>query len=192
MEQNVFVNGVAPGGLTSRSQVLLLVCYLLKSVGGPLSRNSIIQVIQANGLANYFEVTAAIGELLDRGHVQPTQGDDMLTVTETGSRIAQTLESDLPISVREKAVHAAMKLMTRIKLERENQVEINKTADGFTVVCHVSDGKRELMQVSLLVADRIQAEVIREDFLRDPGRVYAGVLALQTGDVEAFRRMIGV
>ena len=44
----------------------------------------------------------------------------------------------------------------------------------------------------MLVADRIQAEVIREDFLRDPGRVYAGVLALQTGDVEAFRRMIGV
>ena len=85
-----------------------------------------------------------------------------------------------------------MKLMTRIKLEQENQVEINKTSDGFTVVCHVSDGKRELMQLSLLVADRIQAEVIREDFLRDPGRVYAGVLALQTGDMEAFRRMIGV
>ena len=38
----------------------------------------------------------------------------------------------------------------------------------------------------------ITREEAREDFLKDPGRVYAGVLALQTGDVEAFRRMVGV
>ena len=47
------------------------------------------------------------------------------------------------------------------------------------------------MQLSLLVADRIQAEVIREDFLRDRAG-YMQVCSPCRLDMEAFRRMIGV
>ena len=58
------------------------------------------------------------------------------------------------------------------------------------VTCHVSDGKQDLMTLTLLVGDRMQAEAVREHFLNDPTRVYQGVLALQAGDMDSFADLL--
>ena len=37
MEYDAFTGGVAPGGLRSKSDIRILICYMLKSVNAPLS-----------------------------------------------------------------------------------------------------------------------------------------------------------
>ena len=52
MEFDAFTGGVEPGGLRTKNQIRILICYLLSSVDAPLSRQDIIGIMQDNGLSN--------------------------------------------------------------------------------------------------------------------------------------------
>lgn len=66
---DAFDAGVEPGGLRSKSEIKLLVCYLLRSVGEPLSKDVIDEVMQSYGFANYFDVSQALLELVQTGSI---------------------------------------------------------------------------------------------------------------------------
>ena len=180
MANDAFSQGVAPGGLWSKNDIRILVCYILRSAGGPLTREDLTRVIGEKDLANYFEVTEAVDALLAQGHL--AQGEEGLTVTATGREIADNLDVSLPLSVRDKALEAAVRLLAQAKVRRENRVEIAETEGGWQVTCHISGGPAELMQVSLTVADRAQAALVEENFYKDPQGVYGLLLAALTGD----------
>ena len=74
MQNDAFTAGVEPGGLQSKDEIRILLCYLLTSVGVPLHKEAILQSVQANGLANYFEVTDALEALCENGNL--TRGKD--------------------------------------------------------------------------------------------------------------------
>lgn len=108
-----------PGGLRSRNEIKVLVCYLLKSIEQPISKQLINEILQENSLANYFEINQAVSDLVRAGSLEEAaqEGDTVYRVTDQGRSAAQTLEVNLPRSVREKAVNAAIRLLTRAKRE---------------------------------------------------------------------------
>lgn len=193
MDFNAFSGGVEPGGLRNSSEIKLLVCYLLKSVDCSLSKSLILDVIQDNGLANYFETTNAIADLIATGNIVETQadGEPIYRLTDKGLLIANTLSETLPRSVRDKAIRAALLLTTRIKLERENRVEFKPLEKGYVVDCHISDGdEKDMMCVSIRVPDLLQAKMIRARFQSDPVLLYKGIIALFTGENELVRDVL--
>lgn len=188
-----FDEGVAPGGLKDADDIKILICYLLKSVGGPLSFDNLNEILQHDGLCNYFGFASALHELLVTGHVGLVRdGDDELyKATGLGASTAALFERRLPAAVREKAVNAAVRLLARIKRESENRVEIVKNAaGGFDVTCSVMDMGDTLMSVKLLVADHAQAESVKRQFQSMPEVVYKGILALMTGDIKAAAELV--
>ena len=54
MAYDAFTAGVEPGGLRTRDEIRIQLCYLLTSVNAPLSREDNLQSVQGLGLANYF------------------------------------------------------------------------------------------------------------------------------------------
>ena len=104
----------------------------------------------------------------------------LYTVAEQGRMIARQLHMDLPLSVREKAVAAALSLLALARSKRENQVEVEEIEEGFIVTCHISGGEVELMRFSLYAPDRYQANLIEQSFHRSPQTVYQVMLALMT------------
>ena len=100
--------------------------------------------------------------------------------TPQAKMIAGQLDNALPLSIREKAVAAAMNLLSSAKRERENKVEIQKTEKGYNVTCHVSGGNLELMRFSLYVPDSRQAKMVKKNFQSAPQNVYQLMLALVT------------
>ena len=56
MEYDAFDAGIELGGLRSRDDIRLLICYLLKSVDAPMTREMLNDAMQEDGLANFFEV----------------------------------------------------------------------------------------------------------------------------------------
>ena len=91
----------------------------------PISGQLIQELFHYEGLANYFEVGQAIQDLTEQGNIRPADGDaDAYEITDAGCAIVETLQRDLPVTVREKAVKSAIKLLTRLRRERENKVEI--------------------------------------------------------------------
>ncbi len=179
--QDAFTGGVEPGGLWNRNDIRILLCYILSSVNGPLSAESLSQIVQGEALANYFETGDALASLLRQGNVV-TDREGLYTVTEAGREIAESLDATLPLSVRDKALEAAVRLMADAKARRENHVEIEEMENGFRVVCHISDGRLDLMAISLYVPDRAQAKLVERNFYRDPAGVYKLLLSSLTGD----------
>ena len=181
MSGNAFTGGVEPGGLWTQNDIRILLCYILSSVDGPLSGDSISQIVQGKALANYFEIGDALAALCKQGNVVQDENGSY-TVTDSGREIAASLDATLPLSVRDKALEAAMRLMAETKARRENRVEITETENGYCVTCHISGGALELMSVSLYAPDLEQAKRVEENFYRDPEGVYALLLSSLTGD----------
>ncbi len=186
MESNAFTGGVEPGGLWNQNDIRILLCYILNSVNGPLSGESISQIVQEKALANYFEVGDALAALLRQGNLRQDE-EGLYTVTPAGREIAQSLDATLPLSVRDKALEAALRLMADSKARRENRVELAETENGFHVTCHISGGALDLMEISLYAPDKNQAKLIEQNFYQNPEGVYKLLLSALTGDKEYAR-----
>lgn len=182
MEYDAFTGGIEPGGLRSKNDIRILICYILQSVNAPLSGEDIIAVLQKHNLVNYFEASDAISSLVKHGNIK--QEGESYVLCETGREIAESLDTSLPLSVRDKVLEAAFKLLARAKNERDNKVEIKETEGGYKVTCHISDGQSDMMTLSLRVPDERQAKLVKECFYADPTRVYELMLAALSGDKE--------
>ena len=58
MAFDTFDEGISLGGMRSKTEIRTLICYMYKSVGSPMSKETIINALMEKGLANYFEVSA--------------------------------------------------------------------------------------------------------------------------------------
>lgn len=190
MQRDAFTGGVEPGGLWNKNDIRILLCYILASVNAPLSRESISEIVQGKALANYFEVGDALDSLQKQGNVL-CEEDGSFTLTPSGREIAASLDATLPLSVRDKALEAAVRLVAEAKARRENRVELRKEERGYQVTCHISGGENDLMSVSLHVPDKAQAELVERNFYRDPEGVYRLLLAALTGDKDYAKEFFG-
>lgn len=183
MEYDAFDAGIELGGLRSRDDIRLLICYLLKSVDAPMTRQMLNDSMQEDGLANFFEVGQAIEELLKTGNITADILDDeeVITVTEKGREAAELLQTSLPRTVREKAVNSAIRLTTRAKVERDNRIEVKKEDDGgYTITFTLFDRGTELMKLSIYVVDSLQLETVKQNFINDPVKVYSSIITSLT------------
>ena len=181
MIHDAFSAGVEPGGLYSSKDIKILICYMLAGAGEPMPRQAVLDVIAGNGMANFFEASAAIDELLRVGSLAELPGE-RLTVSQTGAEAAATLSRSIPYTLRDRSVKASLQLLARIRREQENTVEKEKNGLGCQVTCRIGDEKAPLMTLKLSVADDLQAKLIREHFLDQPELLYRSVLAVLTGD----------
>ena len=55
MAFDTFDEGIAPGGMRSKTEIKTMICYLFNSVKEKMGKDLIIESIVADNLANYFE-----------------------------------------------------------------------------------------------------------------------------------------
>lgn len=177
--------------LKSQNEIKLLICYMLCSVNIGLSKNTIISAIQDSNLANYFEASAAFSDLLQNKNIFCVDANEQLyTVTKSGKLISNQLDVTLPLTVRQLALSATLNILSKIKLENENLVEISQNEHGYSVTCRVSGGKMELMSLTLYVPDMLQANFVKENFHNDPEFVYRCILAAATQNKELVKEIL--
>ncbi|MEG0978514.1 MAG: DUF4364 family protein, partial [Oscillospiraceae bacterium] len=178
-EFDAFNAGVELGGLRNQNEIKILVCYMLKTLKSKITKQQLNEVMQGQGIANYFEVNQAISELLSQGSIDCDYIDDdeVLSVTDRGRQVVLELERDLPRSVREKAIKTAIKILTIAKNERENKIEITPLENGCHITFTMEDKQDVMMKLTIYVADTAQAETVKKNFLEDPTRVYSSILS---------------
>lgn len=173
-EFDAFTEGVEPGGLRNRTQIKILITFMVSKIKEPLKDTIIIESLQIHGLANYFEVSQALDELFDNGIL--TTADGLVYITPKGSLSVDELSQELPKSVKETALADALNMQILEKRESENTVEINKTERGYFVTCRVTHKNDNLMELTVYAADYEQAEQIKHKFLKNPSYVYSTVI----------------
>ena len=185
LQNNAFTAGIDPGGLTNDYEIKILVCYILEKIKRHMTFSEINYILQSEGLANYFEYAEAISELLSSGHIvdiSQGEGEQRFRLSDLGVKTARTFEKNIPLSVREKSMRAAEEYYLRQRIEKENQVKIEKVSDGYRLSLCISDIGSDLLNLSLFVPTEKECEQIKKRFLCDPTIFYRGIIALVTGD----------
>lgn len=181
MENDALDAGIRPGGLRSKQDIKILICYILDKCTSELSRQSLERALINSQLVNYFEASDCLSDLIKLGNIE-LEGE-ICKLTDSGREISERLEDGLPTSVRQRAVAATLELCETERRLRENKVEISCTDMGCEVKCRVLGDKTEdLLRIVLNVADREQAKIIEENFLKRPELIYSAVIALLTGN----------
>lgn len=176
-------------GLRSTEKIRIIICYILKNVESPLSRDNLQSALYDNGIANYFEISQAIDNLLDVGAVEII--DNTLTINSKGEQIARDLNDELSIFIKNKAIRAAKLTAVYERRKKENDISIVKLDDkkyrlDITLLSGLGDSEKtdELMKVSVFVTDSLQAETMKTTFLNNPVRLYEKVIEALTEDSE--------
>lgn len=193
MEPETFSEGVNPGGLRSKQDIKVLICYILSNIR-EISKTDIISVFQEEGLANYFEIGEAFLELISAQNIKvKNEKYGMYEISESGRMISDQLCLSLPFSVRERAINSSIATIKRRKNEEENRVKIEKNEFGYNVICSISGGNFDLLKFTIYAPNIEQAEKLKQNFRRDPEGLYRIVLAILTRNKEmnqGFKNML--
>ncbi len=175
---DAFTEGVSNGGLRSKSDIQLLICYLLRSFKGSAPVHILSDALQSEELANYFDVMDAISELAEHGNLTPEliDGEEYISLTEKGQNAIALVENDLPKSVRRIAKDSATHFLNLEKNLRENNIKIEPYKDGFHVSFTMNEQETDLLTLTVFVPDRDQAEKLKNNFLENPVKVYSAIL----------------
>lgn len=181
MEKDAVSAGVSEvGGLFNTAEIKILVCYIISSINKPVPGQMLANVLHYEGIANCFEVNDAIASLCKNGHLELIdEKEDIYIITESGKDIAETLKTSLPLTVKDRAYTAALKMVSRFRNSKESDIKITKE-DGKTFInCSAKDNGVPFMSVKLLVSDEEQALFIKNKFLNDSG-IYSEIIELLT------------
>lgn len=193
MAFDTFTAGVRPGGLTQHYEVKILICYLLHHVKQHMSFQEMSDVLQQEGIVNYFEYAEAVSELIASGHlltIDDIEGGQRFQLSDLGIKTSQTFEKSIPLTIREDSVRVAEEYLLKKRIANENLVEIKKTEDGYNISLRITDIGSDLLDLSLFIPGEEEGLAIKERFLRDPSVIYRGVVALLTGDDATVRLIL--
>ncbi len=177
MSFDTFDEGINPGGMRSKNEIRILICYLIKSVKAPVSKELILESLQKDGLANYFEASACFDDLVKNRHIT-VNGNNKYILTEDGMMIATQLEDSLAYTVKEKAFHCVMMLLEKEKTERENKVEIVKNERGYNVKCSITSEELTILSLEFYVPDYEQAKLVKKNFRKNPELLYKTTISV--------------
>lgn len=175
------------GGIRSTEKIRIIICYILKNIDTPLSRDYIQSALYDNGIANYFEISQAIDNLIDVGAVDCN--DNILTLNDKGRQIARDLKDELSLYIKNKAIRAVQLTLIYERRKKENEISISKIDENkyrldITLLSGMDDSENKdvLMNVSVFVSDSLQAETMKRTFLNNPVRLYQKIIEGLTED----------
>ena len=191
MENDAFSFGIEPGGLRDIREIGILICYMLDNISKPFSSSDLIEIIQQNGIANYFATTSSISELIKNNNIKSDKDGKLLEITDNGRLISGQLYSELPLTIRQKVISSVSKLEENRVNEKQNPVLIQKLdSGGYNVTLKIADQNRDMMALSSIVPSKKEAEQIKKNFHNSPVRVYSVILASLIGDEKLIKETI--
>lgn len=182
MMGNAFTAGVKPGGLTTTTEIRILLCWLAAHTRPPLRRAELESALLGEELVNYFELASHLAGLCERGFLR--EENDCYTILPAGAEIADMLGGDLPRSVRDTAERAVEAARRRMRLREQHPVQIvpDASGHGFHVKGALRDMDSDIFSFSLFVPDEKTAHQVCEHFTEKGGEIYSMVLSALTDD----------
>ncbi len=175
MQYDAFDAGIELGGLRNRDDIRLLICYLLKSVDAPMTRQMLNEAMQEDGLANYFEVGQAIEELLKTGNITADILDmeEVLSVTEKGREAGSLTEDSIAFTVKQRAENAVAKYNRQMRRSSFVKTQVIPRENGdCSVIMALDDEAGNLMTLELVAPDQRQAVRLSRLFEKKAEAIY--------------------
>ena len=112
-------------------------------------------------------------------------------VTASGSDLADTLEGEVPRSVRESAVNAVLTAQQYKRKQAQHKAQVSKAADGWRVRCTIEDLGESVFSFELYLPDELTANAVKEKFIADGDDVFRCMLGLLTDNRQLLSGLLG-
>ena len=154
--------------------ICVLICYLIYSLGCPLSKSQLAEITSLEDAVNYFDLANALDKV--SGHLcieTDTDGEIVYTNTSKGIKAARDLGASLPLSVREKMFSEAVRVYTRDAMKKKGAFlsvrYIKNSDDTCTVGITIMDEStaRQKYYVEIAAKDEQEADTIKHTVSAD-------------------------
>lgn len=189
MDNKAFTAGVRIGGLNDRTEIKILICYLLASLKRPISHEHLVESISGQELVNYFEMQSAVQHLLEQNLI--SEGSEGYVIMPEGAEIAKQLEKSLPFSVKERAYKAAIELLQYDILKEQNITEITPLENGgYNLKCTITDNDFTLFSMDMYMPDEKTAKLAGDQFVKMGQDMFKCVLGIATQNPSVYKDIL--
>lgn len=158
----------------------------------PLSFEQLHKILLDERLVNYFELVQNLEQLLESGHISVSlEGEtEFYKIESLGIKTANTLDTSLPKSVRDRTLRAAQQTFAQEKRLQEVNTHIEKVEDGYQLILGIPDPGTDLITIQLFLPSEEECQRIQRRFLNDPIFLYKAIVALLQGDKEVLEALL--
>lgn len=172
--------------LKDKNDIKIFILYLLWHVHYPLDFSTVNDIVVQDGVVGYFDFAECFAELLETGNIaeETRDGTCLYRITEQGIRVAENLQSKLLVTIREKSLKSAMRLLSFRKRGSKVSCSSEDLGDGtYQFHCSITEEGRTAMELSLHVDTPQLLSLMKYNFNDRPEVIYRGILAILSGEV---------
>ena len=179
MDNNAITAGVRVGGLTDRTEIKILLCYLLAELKQPITQNQLIECVCGQELVNYFEMQSALQHLLDNNFIK--EDENGFSIMPDGKDIARQLESVVSSTVKRYAYTMALNILQYEALKKQHKVTISPVdGGGYNLHCSIEDDDFTIFSIDILMPDEKSAEYAGQQFILKGQDMFKCMLGIMT------------
>ena len=177
-DNSAFSAGVRFGGLTDRTEIKILLCYLMAELKQPITQNQLIECVCGQELVNYFEMQSALQHLLD--HKLIKEDETGFSILPEGAEIARQLETVVSATVRRYAYNMAVNLLQYEALKKQNKISITPADGGYNLHCSIEDRDFCIFSMDIMMPDEKSAQYAGQQFILKGQDIFKVMLGITT------------
>lgn len=157
----------------------LILLFVFDKMEVPLSENTILDMCSSsNTWISYMDCKPLLGTLLDHSFIYnvSTQGEPLYSITPDGRICLAAFYVQIPSSLREEISTFVKNNRNKYRRRQECVADYYMNRDGtYTVYLKIVEPSQPILELKLVVADRLTAKNIYRKWEEKAGNVYATV-----------------
>lgn len=148
--------------------ICVLICFLIYSLGCPLSKSQLAEITSFENAVNYFDLSEALEKVSGNLCIESdVDGETVYANMSDGKKVAREMGASLPLSIREKLFSEAVRVYTRDAMKKKGTFlsvhyirNIDNTCTvGITVMDETTARKKYYIEVT--AANEREADAIK-------------------------------
>ena len=173
--------------LQNKIDIKIFILFLLDNLSYPLDDESISNIIVENGYVGSFDFTECFSELLENGHIAADEvdGKTYYAISDSGRLVSAELQDSLLESIRDASSRSASHVLSLQRMGARVETELSEREDKkIFLECRVVEKNGVLFSFGVTVSSKMQAEHIMRAFREKPEKMFRGLMAVVTGNVD--------
>lgn len=174
-------------GLDTPTDTKIFLLFLLDRIGNPIDYTSLINIVSENTREITLDYDQCLDELAKAGHLYyDTDGvERYYMISDSGHEIASELYDTIDQGFRERSASIAARYISLSAKNSGISSYITETeGHRYNVTLKASDRYGEILNTTITVASRAEAEAIKNNYDQHCDAVYRGILFAATGRME--------
>jgi predicted transcriptional regulator len=160
------------------ANVKLILLYILNKLDLPITNSQFMKIVLENRLMNYFTYQQTISELLENGLIHQTETKQwpQYSITSQGENSLALFDGRIPLDIENFVKNNMKEIKTKLKSDSLIHAEIIEENGSFMVKCNVRENNFSLIDITLTVGTRSDAQRIANNWKNHSQPIYAEII----------------